>query len=219
MSLYGDRRGSLAARFEARAADAGGASSRNAFSMGRLIRRAWALAALGLAAAAAAQDGAPDDAPGWTGLTEADEIIEARRVLMIQAEELMRPIAAFADGADADGAELRAAAATIEAMLLALPHLFPPTTNRYDPGTLEPPTRALPGIWRDFAAFRAMAAAGEEAAAAVVEASDEPTLRAAASRLRATCDGCHARFAKPYTPPQVTDEDRAFDFDSVFPDD
>ncbi len=177
------------------------------------------LAALGLAAAAAAQDGAPGDAPGWTGLTEADEIIEARRVLMIQTEELMRSIDAFADGAADDGAELRSTAATIEAMLLALPHLFPPTTNLYDPDTLEPPTRALPEIWRDFAAFRAIAGAAEEAAAAIVEADGEPAMRAAARSLRATCDGCHARFAKPYTPPQVTDEDRRFDFDSVFPDD
>lgn len=169
--------------------------------------------------AAAAQEDLPGDAPGWTGLTEAEEIIEARRVLMIRTEELMLPIDEFAAGVGADGETLRAAAETIEAMLLALPHLFPPTTDRYEPDTLEPETRALPDIWRDFAAFRAMAAAAEEAAAALADAEDEQAARAAALRLRGTCDGCHARFAKPYTPPKVTEEDLSFDFDSVFPDD
>jgi hypothetical protein len=35
--------------------------------------------------------------------------------------------------------------------------------------------------------------------------------------MRAACDTCHAAFMKAYTPPQVTDEDRNFDFDSVLP--
>jgi hypothetical protein len=35
--------------------------------------------------------------------------------------------------------------------------------------------------------------------------------------LRASCDACHAGFMKPYTPPQVTDDDINFDFESALP--
>nr|MBO2514355.1 hypothetical protein [Gammaproteobacteria bacterium] len=218
MHLFGDRGNSLHAQ-PSTAAPASRVPTLGARSIGRTSRAALTAVVLTLASAAAGQEGLPGDAPGWTGLTEVDEIIEARRVLMIRTEELMLPIDAFAAGAEAESETLRAAAESIEAMLLALPHLFPPTTNRYDPDVLEPETRALPEIWRDFAAFRAMATAAEEAAAALADAEDEPTGRAAALRLRGTCDGCHSRFAKPYTPPKVTEEDLDFDFDSVFPDD
>lgn len=188
--------------------------------MQRTHINAWlALAAIGSAAAAAAQNDAPGEGAGWTGLTEAEEIIEARRVLMLQTEELMKPIDAFTAGADADPAALKAAAATIEAMLLALPHLFPPTTDLYDPAELEQPTIALPALWQDFGAFRELAAAGEAAAAAMVEAESVEALRSAARTLRTTCDGCHARFTEPYTPPVVTEQDLEFDFESVFPED
>jgi hypothetical protein len=36
--------------------------------------------------------------------------------------------------------------------------------------------------------------------------------------MRSACDTCHAGFMKPYVPPQVTDEDRNFDFESALPD-
>src|SRR5690606_22752420 len=218
MHLFGDRGNSSHAQ-PSTAAPASRVPTLGARSIGRTSRAALTAVVLTLASAGAGQEGLRGDAPGWTGLTEAEEIIEARRVLMIRTEELMLPIDEFAAGVGADGETLRAAAETIEAMLLALPHLFPPTTDRYEPDTLEPETRALPDIWRDFAAFRAMAAAAEEAAAALADAEDEQAARAAALRLRGTCDGCHARFAKPYTPPKVTEEDLSFDFDSVFPDD
>jgi cytochrome c556 len=155
--------------------------------------------------------------PGWTGLTQPEEIIEARRVLMRDAERLMKPIDSFSVGAPADPAVLRSAAATLEAMLLALPHLFPPTTNLFETTGREPPTIALPAIWDRFAAFQTFAASAEGAAAALAVAADGEPLLAASKRLRATCDTCHRAFTKPYTPPVVTDEDRNFDFESALP--
>ena len=154
---------------------------------------------------------------GWTGLTEPDEVIEARRLLMLELERLMRPIDAFVTGESIDAAALREDATAIEAMLLAFPHLFPPTPDRYDATVLDPPTIALPAIWQSFDTFLAQAEVAEMAAAALIAAEDEASLREAGMRLRAACDGCHAAFTKPYTPPVVTEEDLNFDFESVLP--
>jgi cytochrome c556 len=155
------------------------------------------------------------EGPGWTGLTEPEEVIEARRLLMVEAERLMKPIDEFSIGGPGDPAALRSAATTLEPLLLAVPHLFPPTTNLFDPAVLDPPTTALPTIWQRFAAFQTFADAAERAAAALVTAEEGEPLRAASARLRSACDTCHAQFMKPYTPPQVTDEDRDFDFESA----
>ena len=160
---------------------------------------------------------ATPEGPGWTGLTEPGEIIEARRLLMSEAERLMKPIDEYSIGLPGDPAALRSAATTLESLLLALPHLFPPTTNLFDPAALDPPTIALPTIWQRFPAFQTFAESAERVAASLAEADDGEPLRAASARMRAACDTCHASFMKPYTPPQVTDEDRDFDFDSVFP--
>ena len=155
--------------------------------------------------------------PGWTGITEPDEVIEARRVLMAEAETLMKPVDSFIVGEPADAAMLRANATAIEAMLLALPHLFPPTTNLFDPDAHDPPTTALPAIWKRFPAFQTFAESAERAAAALATSEDGEPLREASARLRASCDACHAAFMKPYTPPVVTEEDKEFDFESVLP--
>ncbi len=90
--------------------------------------------------------GVPTAEPGWTGLMVPDEIIEARRVLMIEAQRLMLPVDGVLAGEPANVEVLRTNAATIEALLLALPHLFPPTTNLFDPNELDPPTLARPTI-------------------------------------------------------------------------
>jgi cytochrome c556 len=164
-----------------------------------------------------AASAAPGAAPGWTGITEPGEVIEARRVLMTEVETLMKPVDGFIVGEPADAATLRANATAIEAMLLALPHLFPPTTNLFDADAHDPPTTALPAIWQRFPAFQTFAESAERAAAALAAAKDGEALREASARLRASCDACHAAFMKPYTPPVVTDEDRNFDFESVLP--
>jgi cytochrome c556 len=153
----------------------------------------------------------------WTGVTEPEEVIEARRALMDRAEDLMKPIDSFTVGEPADPKELRANAETIGAMLHAVPHLFPPTTNRFDPAAHDPPTLALPTIWQRFAAFETFAKNAQRMAAALESSEDGEPLRAASVQLRAACDACHAGFMKPYTPPVITDEDRNFDFDSVLP--
>lgn len=135
---------------------------------------------------------------------------------MVEIEELMRPIDTYTVDNNVSPDAVTTAADTISAMLLAVPHLFPPTTNLYDPNSAEPATLALPGIWEDFPAFYGLASAASNSAATLVETTDPAALRAGALKLRATCDACHALFLRPYQPSEVTDEDRNFDFDSVF---
>ena len=155
--------------------------------------------------------GEADTAPADTA-----EIIEARRVLMRQVQRLMQPIDAFTLEGNGDANGVRSAAEAIEAMMLAFPHLFPPATNLYDASLREPPTIALPAVWETFATFRTLAEKSERAAAAAAASTDVTTLRIAAVALRETCETCHAQFTQPYTPPQVTQEDLDFDFDTVF---
>jgi cytochrome c556 len=180
-------------------------------------------ALIGLASAGCDQPPAPDSAPaasiaaGAAPAPDVLEVIEARRVLMLEAQRQMTTIDNYILGTPTDAATLKSAAQTIEALLLALPHLFPPSTNLFDPATREPPTIALPAIWDRFEAFGQMGVASETAAAELLAAGGEEPLRDAARALRASCDACHAAFTKPYVPPQVTDEDRNFDFEPFLP--
>jgi cytochrome c556 len=106
-------------------------------------------------------------------------------------------------------------AEVIGAMLLAVPHLFPPTTNHFDPKVRDPETLALPAIWKDFGTFYRLAAAASAAAEKMAEAEGDANLRQASLALRASCDACHTLFLRKYQPPEVLPSDTNFDFDSA----
>lgn len=176
-------------------------------------------ATTGLAGLALAQDPTPADGPSSTGKTHPRDIIAARQALMYEAEELMQPIDTYTVDGGEDPEALAAAADTIAAMLLAVPHLFPAATNLYDAAAETPVTLALPAIWEDFPTFYALASAASTAAESMADMTDGDELRTAALGLRAACDACHALYLLPYARPEVTEEDVEFDFDSVFPKD
>lgn len=186
-----------------------------------MIRRNWpraALAALGLLAGAAlAADSSPERGPGWTGLTRPRDVITARQELMEHIEELMEPIDTITikTGAVKDVAHLHQSAEVIGAMLTALPHLFPPTTNLYDPKVTEPKTLALPAIWQQFDNFYALAGAASKAAERMAQTTGDENLRNASRALRSSCDACHQLFLRKYESPKVLDSDRNFDFDAI----
>ena len=188
--------------------------------MGRIVLALLGVAAVAIAGVLFARSGGRERAPhtvtGAVAAGDSAEIIEARRVLMRTIEQLMRPIDEFTVKKSGDVPALRSAAASIEAMMLAFPHLFPPATNLYDATVRDTPTQALPAVWDDGPTFRMVAEAAERSAAAIAASDDAESLRIAGGALRASCDACHAQFMKAYTPPTVTQEDREFDFDSVF---
>lgn len=183
---------------------------------GQLACFALTLALVG-AVGAFADDAPPATGPGWTGLTSPQEVIDAREALMIEIERLMKPIDLLTTGERAPPDQLRSAATTIAKMLLAVPHLFPPTTNLYDADVETPVTIALPAIWTSFPAFEQMAKASAAAAEAMAATQDPQGLEAAGLKLRATCDACHAPYLRAYVAEGVSSDDVNFDFDSVLP--
>lgn len=183
--------------------------------MARTALTRLATAALLGTVVAFADEPAPAEGPGWTGLTDPAAVIEARQQLMLEIERLMKPIDLLAAGERAPPEELRTAARTISKMLLTVPHLFPPTTNLYDANAEMPATIAMPAIWQSFPAFYRMAEVSATAADAMAAAKDEQALVAAGRQLRATCDTCHAPYLRPYVAEGVSDDDLNFDFDSV----
>lgn len=169
-----------------------------------------------LAIEVAAQAPAPTNGPGWTGVGNPKDVIAARQALMFEMERLMMPIDSFTVGEPADPADLASAAITIGQMMLAVPHLFPPTTNLYDPAAETPVTIALPAIWQSFPTFYALANAASATAASLGNTKDPEALRRGGTALRAACDACHTPFLRAYQPSQASEEDASFDFDAVF---
>jgi cytochrome c556 len=173
---------------------------------------ACCLAGIGITWAAAPVVG---QGAGWTGATNSKDVIKARQELMEHIELLMEPIDTITVRPVGDIARLHQNAEVIAAMLGAVPHLFPPTTNRYDPKAALPETLALAPIWSDFPTFYRLAGAAVEAAEGMAAAQGTTALRAASLKLRGSCDTCHALFLRKYVPPRVQESDRQFDFDAA----
>jgi hypothetical protein len=172
--------------------------------------------ALGLSYSALADDPAPGEGPGWTGITNPMDVIAARQDLMVEIEDLMVPIDTYTVDPNEDPDELREHAYIISVIMTAIPHLFPPTTNLYEPDNDLTPTLALPQIWKDFATFSAMATATSRTALQLSKTGAPDDLREGALALRASCDACHELNLRPYEASEVTEEDLNFDFDSIF---
>jgi cytochrome c556 len=175
------------------------------------------IAVAGLTNPAMAEDPVPGDGPGWTGNSTPEDVIAARQALMMAIEALMLPIDTYTVDGKADPTALTDAARSIAAMLLATPHLFPPTTTLSDAAVATPETLALPKIWQEFPTFYTMAAAASSSATEMAETVDAAQLRTAGLKLRASCDACHALYLRPYVRAEVSQEDLDFDFDSVLP--
>jgi cytochrome c556 len=184
--------------------------------MVRLSGRLALFAVVGLVGGTSlAAEPAVGQGPGWTGLTHSKDMITARQELMEHIEILMEPIDLLQVKEARDVDRVHANAETISAMLLAVPHLFAPTTNRYDPKVQMPQTLALPTIWKDFDTFYRLAGAAASTAEAMASAQGAPQLKAASFKLRGSCDACHAIFLRRYEPPKVKDSDVNFDFDKA----
>jgi len=174
-------------------------------------------AVIAIAAVSASGDSSGQDASaGWTGVTDPQAVISARQALMTDMERHMRAIDSYTAGEPVDAESLRASAASIAPLLIATPHLFPPTTDLYEEAAEVPVTVALPAVWENFAAFTSMAANAASAAESLSAASEPEQLQTGAAGLRAACDACHALYLLPYEPPSVTSEDLNFDFDALF---
>jgi cytochrome c556 len=87
----------------------------------------------------------------------------------------------------------------ISVLLMAFPHMFPVATNQWKPNVDKDPgtdTFAAPEVWTKFADFYKQSAAASKLAYDASRATEEAEFRAAAAKLRAACDGCHAAYMK-----------------------
>jgi len=154
------------------------------------------------------------DEPGWTGRSDPTGVILARQAIMSALEEHMLAIDTYTVDDTVEPDDVLAAAEALQPLLLAVPHLFPPTTNLYDPESAEPVTTAMPAIWMNFDDFTAKAAAAHDAAKTLAQAENAQQLHDGSVAVRAACDACHKTYLLPYE--RGTAEPSDFDFDSIF---
>ena len=86
-------------------------------------------------------------------------------------------------------------AEVISTLLMAFPHLFPPSTNQWKQGAERDPatdTFANPAIWSNFSDFYQRATEASKIAWSASRAKKPDEFRAQIKELRLRCNGCHA---------------------------
>jgi cytochrome c556 len=128
------------------------------------------------------------------------DAIVARKTAMNTLSDKMDTIeAAIASGKKLDLEDGHANADVISVLMMAFPHLFPPSTNQWKPNVDRDPatdTYASPDVWTKFADFYKQATAASKAAFDASRADDEGAFKAAIAQLRTGCNACHAAYLK-----------------------
>src|SRR3984957_1321175 len=91
-------------------------------------------------------------------------------------------------------------AEVISTLLMAFPHLFPPSTNQWKEGATRDPatdTFANPAIWSNFADFYKRATEASKIAWQAAGAKRPEDFRPLIKELRVRCNACHALNLKP----------------------
>ena len=129
-------------------------------------------------------------------LPAAKDTIFARKILMgaidMNMDEIETMLAPEGKLALSDAQEH---AETISTMLMAFPHLFPPATNQWKPGTNRDPatdTFASPDLWSNFADFYQRATEASKFAWSASRAKRADEFRPLIGQLRQRCNACHA---------------------------
>lgn len=157
--------------------------------------RRMMMAGIAAVAAAGTASWAQDDRAPATPT----DIIFARKVLMVGIANNMYEIEGMISSGKIDLARARANADSISAMMVAFPHLFPPTTNTWAPNVPRDPavdTFADPAIWKSFTFFYKEAQASAKYAYDASRADNETDFKKFATELRLACDTCHATYQK-----------------------
>ncbi|MFO1185804.1 MAG: cytochrome c [Bauldia sp.] len=163
-----------------------GQERRGFAGIGRLSLAAAAIALFALVSGGAHPSVAQGAAAGLTGAKHTDDVVMARQLLMDAVETEMGVI----EGGKADLANLKNRAYSINTLLSAFPHLFPPETK---PGP-DVSTSATPAVWQDFEKFYDKVQNAANVAFDASQAEDAAKFGAAAKSLRAACDTCHETY-------------------------
>ncbi len=130
-----------------------------------------------------------------------DDVIYGRQILMSEMEAQMAPIDRAAIGEEFDLESSRVRASGVSAMLGVTPYLFPPGTDMESTADGDMPSIALPAVWDNFEAFKAMADQSAQLAFDLSQTTDEAEFRTGAATLRAACNACHGAFMQAYESP------------------
>jgi cytochrome c556 len=127
------------------------------------------------------------------------DMIFARKTLMDSIGTNMYAIDGMLETGKIDLDKGRANAESISAMLMAFPHLFPPSTNLWKPNAprdAATDTLADPAIWESRSFFYRDATAASKYAFEASRAQNVADFSKSARDLRLTCDGCHSTYQK-----------------------
>jgi cytochrome c556 len=134
------------------------------------------------------------------GVAPPKDTIFARKIMMgaidMNMDEIETMLAPEGKLILADGTEH---ADTISIMLMAIPHLFPASTNQWKPNIDRDPatdTYAAPELWTNFADFYKRAADASKTALDAARAKNAADFKARIGELRAQCNACHAMYQK-----------------------
>jgi cytochrome c556 len=134
-----------------------------------------------------------------TASTLKDEIF-ARKILMDTIDTNMDDIDwMLHSGKPVDLTQTYQHADTMSVMLMAFPHLFPPSTNQWQPNAKRDPARdtfASPDIWTNFMDFYQQATTASKLAFNASRSKREDDFRKTMATLRTACDSCHALYVK-----------------------
>jgi cytochrome c556 len=142
--------------------------------------------------------------PGLTGIDRAEEVVQARQLVMDGIEGEMAAIELGLELKQVALGDLKNRADHISTLLTSFPHLFPPQTKPSVAADGSPsPTTATLAIWQDFDAFYSKAQAAAMTAYDTSQAGDLEQFREQTKKLRFACDSCHAQYmhVEPPSPP------------------
>jgi cytochrome c556 len=152
----------------------------------------------GLMSAAVLCAGVTASAQDQSAATAGDAIV-ARKTMMDTLSDHMDQIEAMIQANKINLKEANEHADTISVMLMAFPHLFPPSTNQWKAGADPDPvtgTYASPDVWTKFVDFYKRANDASKSAYDMSRAEKDDDLKAKTAQLRTACNGCHAAYLK-----------------------
>jgi cytochrome c556 len=127
------------------------------------------------------------------------DVIFARKIMMDMIGTNMDEIDTMLQTGKIDLTEGREHADVISVMLMAFPHLFPPSSDQWKPNIERDPgtdTFAAPEVWKTYTAFYQQAAFASKTAYKASRATDEAEFKKYGAELRAACDTCHSTYLK-----------------------
>jgi cytochrome c556 len=129
----------------------------------------------------------------------AKDVIVARKTLMNSICEKMAGIERMIALRQIELDAAREHADAISVMFMAFQHLFPPSSNQWNPSADPDPatdTYASPELWSKFSDFYQRTAAAAQTAHDMSRADNIDDFKTRARELRIICDTCHALYSE-----------------------